>query len=362
MTEDVESTKPLEEQFIIRFPPELAKRVRNMIRDENFEEVLSFSIPDGERIGQFIAGSEQYQVTLCDLPCVLETHKTEDSKVYYKSGDIGQILLVEDINPLNESKQYDSNFNIINGLTPATKNIRKRKFRKVPKIDIADIKEAQAEIIRLQKGGVMHEYDIELIPVNEVESIFEIPGGNTIVTRKNGKAPIRAGYPSTFTEAELDLLPDIHKTLAKEEELKKENEEIDDESVKSEDSDFVEEPSLKKAKYDNTNQPVVEDIQGFEKKMQENIQEEMAIMSQSQIPAPDASVIRALRCKKVDIANEINKLNNQTEASRMANNLESNPIMKARLTDRIEKFKEQINQKKQEMALVDAELAQYNLL
>lgn len=32
-------------------------------------------------------------MTLCDLPCVVESHKTLDNRSYYKSGDIGQVPL-----------------------------------------------------------------------------------------------------------------------------------------------------------------------------------------------------------------------------------------------------------------------------
>lgn len=47
----------------------------------------------GSRVGTFTVkqgGQEvRYKVTQCDLPCVVETHKTEDNKLYYKIGDIG---------------------------------------------------------------------------------------------------------------------------------------------------------------------------------------------------------------------------------------------------------------------------------
>ena len=61
--------------------------------------------------------------------------------------------------------------------------------------------------MRLQRGGTYTDKaEIELIPVDEVDEIYETPSGNVIVTMKEGP-PIRAGIPSTFTEAELQMLP-----------------------------------------------------------------------------------------------------------------------------------------------------------
>lgn len=86
------------------------------------------------------------------------------------------------------------------------------------------ILEAQKEILSLQKGGKAKDFEIEEIPVEEVDEIYLTPYGNTIVTLKNGKPPIRAGKPNTFTDAELELLPQQHKEAALKEEEQKEAE------------------------------------------------------------------------------------------------------------------------------------------
>lgn len=43
------------------------------------------------RNGKFVVEGQEYKLTLLDLPCVVETHKTLDMRSYYKSGDIGQV-------------------------------------------------------------------------------------------------------------------------------------------------------------------------------------------------------------------------------------------------------------------------------
>lgn len=101
------------------------------------------------RVGQLSIngpeGVEKYKVVLCDLPCVVETHRTVDNRTYYKSGDVGQLLLVqnEDENEEMQANEkpanttlYDTNYNILDGLTPPTKNIRKRKFRQKIKYSV----------------------------------------------------------------------------------------------------------------------------------------------------------------------------------------------------------------------------------
>lgn len=40
----------------------------------------------------------RYRVVQANAPCVIEVHKTLDNKSFYKSGDIGQVLLVWFIN------------------------------------------------------------------------------------------------------------------------------------------------------------------------------------------------------------------------------------------------------------------------
>jgi hypothetical protein len=103
----METAKPLEEQYLLRFQnEELGQRIRQMVKSSELEGSISihfpgmswincvcFSRPAGSRLGTFTVrqgGHEtRYKLTQCDLPCVVETHKTEDNKLFYKSGDIG---------------------------------------------------------------------------------------------------------------------------------------------------------------------------------------------------------------------------------------------------------------------------------
>jgi transcription initiation factor TFIID subunit 7 len=382
-----DAPKLSEEQYILRTPEELGERIRKMVQnDELSSDQISFLFPRDSRVGQlFINGIdpvERYKVTLCDLPCVVETHRTEDNRVYYKSGDVGQILLVQkedemEFGEMDEQPNipplYDNHYNVFDGLTPPTKNIRKRKYRQKIKYSPEDMKEAQAEILRIKSGG--NEYDIEEISVKDVDEYFELPqSGNVIMTMKDGKPPIRAGYTHTFTDAELDLLPDIQKELAKAEEAKKEKEvekimadfegESDHSVIDGPDSDTSDAESMMPPQKKFKGESDAEGIENNNNNMHIKTESSFASLVPKKVinTVAQEQSIKNLRCKKIDVANEIMKFNNKIEAVRMMVNLEQNITMKARLQSQISKITFQIAQKKQEMSALDIELAKFGEL
>lgn len=77
--------------------------------------------------------NEKYHSALIDLPCIIETQKTFNNNIYYKSGDISQMLVVypKDWDGVDSDliEMVDGegqiNFRCKNGLTPPTLGIRK---------------------------------------------------------------------------------------------------------------------------------------------------------------------------------------------------------------------------------------------
>lgn len=89
-------------------------------------KILPSSDPKSGRICILTLGSSTYRGILLDLPSHVESYKTLDTKQYYKTNDIGQIIciysyllitivIVEDISDLDKYK--DSRF-LPDGLTP----------------------------------------------------------------------------------------------------------------------------------------------------------------------------------------------------------------------------------------------------
>ena len=48
-------------------------------------------VDDGKR-GHFIIDGANYPMELIDLPCIIESHRSNDGVTLYKSADIAQVL------------------------------------------------------------------------------------------------------------------------------------------------------------------------------------------------------------------------------------------------------------------------------
>ena len=71
-----------------------------------------------------VVDGERLPMRVADLPCVVETHKTVDNVCYFKTGDVGQAILVG-MSAKKEQKVMDGN-RMANGITPAFVEPRKR--------------------------------------------------------------------------------------------------------------------------------------------------------------------------------------------------------------------------------------------
>lgn len=98
-----------------------------------------------------------------DLPTIVESLKTIDSKGFYKTADICQMLLCkegEDLTAEDDSlqkKKKDPNkvekkYLLPHGITAPTKNTRRRRFRKTLKKKNVEAPEIEKEIKRLLKS------------------------------------------------------------------------------------------------------------------------------------------------------------------------------------------------------------------
>jgi len=92
---------------------------------------------------------------LCDLPTIVEAYKTTDKKTFYKSSTISQMLVCceneKDINPRNEVPgiKDERRFQLLAGLAPPLKNVKKRRFRKVIRKRHCEAPEVEKELKRL---------------------------------------------------------------------------------------------------------------------------------------------------------------------------------------------------------------------
>ncbi|CDI85725.1 hypothetical protein, conserved [Eimeria praecox] len=88
---------------------------------------------------------------LVELPTLIETYKTVDSDILFKSGDVSQMLYVFDpqVNNLDLGSLCDKQqWEWRAGLTPPTHRIRSRKFKNIDLFDREEIRDAELEVLQ----------------------------------------------------------------------------------------------------------------------------------------------------------------------------------------------------------------------
>ncbi|XP_036596044.1 transcription initiation factor TFIID subunit 7-like isoform X1 [Trichosurus vulpecula] len=158
----------LENQFILRLPPEYASTVRRAVQSGSvsLKDKLTIELhPDG-RHGIVRVDRVPLASKLVDLPCVIGSLKTIDKKTFYKTADICQMLVSTvdgDLYPpleepaassdpkVNKKKDKDREKKFIwnHGITLPLKNVRKRRFRKTAKKKYIESPDVEKEVKRL---------------------------------------------------------------------------------------------------------------------------------------------------------------------------------------------------------------------
>ncbi|XP_049849815.1 uncharacterized protein LOC126320397 [Schistocerca gregaria] len=156
----------IEEQFILRVPLDVAKSIRKKLRNKD-ATAISF-VMKNERYGIFYCGDKEYKLTLVDLPCYMESHKTIDKRIYYKSADVGQMLLVEDSGPPSKNAPFimPSTWCLDSGITPPARHIRERKWWRLPKYSPVEIARVMEDVTCVCKKQDVQEH-IELIQITQ---------------------------------------------------------------------------------------------------------------------------------------------------------------------------------------------------
>ncbi|GAA6009095.1 hypothetical protein JCM10207_004090 [Rhodosporidiobolus poonsookiae] len=134
---DSDPDEPLavEEQFILRVPPELAPKLRDQVDRRDVPTDVWFKFKDSRR-AVFHLGNKLYSSKLVDLPALVESQRlTGVGGQTVKVADISQMLLVEEEIRDESQATRDKVFNIEDfvyphGITPPLKHVRKRRFRR----------------------------------------------------------------------------------------------------------------------------------------------------------------------------------------------------------------------------------------
>ncbi|XP_028733796.1 transcription initiation factor TFIID subunit 7-like [Peromyscus leucopus] len=170
---DDELPPELENQFILRLPPDQASRVRQIIRSGNaaMRERLKIDLSPDARHAVLQVDDVSLSARVVDLPCVIGSLKTHDRKTFYKTADISQMLVCsaegdprsspEEPAPaagataLGRQGETGNKYTWKHGITPPLKNVRKKRFRK-PTRKLPDGKQSEGGC-----GGYVDSKDVE---------------------------------------------------------------------------------------------------------------------------------------------------------------------------------------------------------
>jgi hypothetical protein len=194
---------------LIRFPPKIANQINEqmkkeeyslkkkegiILKEESIESRLTIKWNQDKRHCTTTWKGDNDKTTLlkgrlCDLPTIIETYKTTDKKTFYKSGTCSQmIILAENEGNINiRNKKYNGTkdsrrFQLLGGIAPPLKNVKKRRFRKIIRKRHCEAPEVEKELKKLlrdDQGALSVEF--ELVPDPEWEKKKSKGNNNSII-------------------------------------------------------------------------------------------------------------------------------------------------------------------------------------
>lgn len=127
----------------------------------NFKDRFTIKLENDVRYGEVRVDHWLMSAKVVDIPTIIESLKTIDNKSFYKTADICQMVICKedddqhtDEDNTQKSKKKDPNkvdkkFLWPHGVTPPTKNVRRRRFRKTLKKKYVEAPEIEKEVKRL---------------------------------------------------------------------------------------------------------------------------------------------------------------------------------------------------------------------
>ncbi|ETN97432.1 transcription initiation factor TFIID subunit, partial [Reticulomyxa filosa] len=128
-----ENLKEMEDQFLLRLPTSVSEKIRSQLKSNEgskamiFDPVSTSASIDTQQTREFNMqfDGEIYKGILCDLPCIIETQKTFNKQLYFKCGDISQMLTIFD-NDQSNNDTTNTQYELDSGLAPPSAHIKDR--------------------------------------------------------------------------------------------------------------------------------------------------------------------------------------------------------------------------------------------
>jgi transcription initiation factor TFIID subunit 7 len=115
----------LEQQLIIRFPPDIAAKLSASMEERFADFRIDFRDEHHASLSVF---GEDLDAVLVTLPTLVETHRTVDGSHLFKSADVAQMLIV--YRPNSAPVGVTNDFFFESGLTPPTQDILAKRQSK----------------------------------------------------------------------------------------------------------------------------------------------------------------------------------------------------------------------------------------
>ncbi|XP_051028917.1 transcription initiation factor TFIID subunit 7-like isoform X1 [Acomys russatus] len=293
MSKRQEEPYEVENQFILRLPPEQASAVRTIMRSGNaaMKDKLKIDLNPDTRQAVVQVDNVSLSARLVDLPCVIGSLKTHDRKTFYKTADISQMLLCSaegDPHPSPEEpaasaagatatankREAEKKYIWKHGITPPLKNVRKKRFRKPTKkpsdtkqsdkscSGYINSKEVENEVRRLLRSdieAISSRWEIVVDDETKAEESQVCVPGLPVPSEIGGHhiSSECATSQSTFRESSSD---DQEKNENKDEE-EKEEEDGEGEEEEEDDDDDDEEEEENEEKEDNAEEDLERELQ-----------------------------------------------------------------------------------------------------
>lgn len=172
-----------EDQILLRLPPKAAEKIHKMLKEEDqdlFSESVAF-VQRGDHLG-FAIGKERFLSSeKVRLPAVVETYKTYDGTTYYKTADVGEMIVVHDNDRKNKKESLVDGVKA-SGLTPSMKAIKTRW--KKPKVTVDEVRDMESVLLRLLKGQMPDNVRLDVITLEQLEK--EVAAGVHLKGTKGG--------------------------------------------------------------------------------------------------------------------------------------------------------------------------------
>ena len=205
------STTVVESHTLLDVPDDVAEQLHAWLAGGANADVR-LAVEEDKNVATLKVNGHSLSAAFTTLPTVVETHASLDGVTFYKSGEVGKMLVArhspDDLPRVvtGEVPSAPADAELMpeqpDGLTAPTANIRKKMWRKRPPRDPKDVEQVAIELEALRGGSLKPEF--ELVTRRETRTDFvniEPPAGSLKLNLKLQPPPSQPPPPHQHSQA-----------------------------------------------------------------------------------------------------------------------------------------------------------------